>query len=382
MSGRSRLRYGMVGGGIGSYIGDVHRHAAGIDDLAELCAGCFSRHFDVSLETAEAWGVDRDRVYHDYREMADAEAAREDGIDFVSIMTPNASHYEAAKYFMERGIHVMCDKPLTLTLDQALDLERIAKDRDLLVGVTYGYTGYPVIRQAREMIRQGVIGDILHVRVQHPEDWVIESTQDEKPEGNLPWRFQPEAVGEALCTGDLGTHAEQLLVQFTGLRIRRVLAMFDTYPTWLPLETNTTVLLDLGEGRTGDLWASQIAMGKTCSPAIYVIGTKGALEWDHTQPDILRHTPRGGATCLLEAGKGYMTPQSDRLNRVSAGHHEGFYEAFGNIYRSFAQVLLARKEGREPEDWTFPDIRDGVDGMRFVHACVESQRRGNVWVEL
>ena len=377
----TRLKYGMVGGGLGSYIGDVHRHAAQMDDLTELCAGCFSRNFETSLKTADAWGLDSSRVYHDYREMAEAESKREDGIDFVSITTPNASHYEIARCFMEHGIHIMCDKPLTLTVDEALALQQLAEERNLLVGVTYGYTGYPVIRQAREMIRRGAVGEILHVRVQHPEDWVIESVSPE-PQGELPWRFHPEMVGEALCTGDLGTHAEQLLVQFTGLRIRRVLAMLDTYPSYLPLETNTSVFLDLGEGRTGVLWASQIAIGKICSPAIYVIGTEGSLEWDHTRPDILRYTPRGGATRLLEAGKDYMMPQSSRLNRVSAGHHEGFYEAFGNIYRSYAQVLLARKEGRAPEDYTYPDIRDGVDGMRFVHACVESHRRGNVWVDM
>ena len=376
-----RLKYGMVGGGLGSYIGDVHRHAAQMDDLAELCAGCFSRSYETSLRTADAWGLDASRIYRDYKEMADKEAEREDGIDFVSITTPNVSHYEIARYFMKRGIHVVCDKPLTLTLEQAVELEKIAEENDILFGVTYGYTGYPVIRQAREMIRSGAIGDIIHVRVQHPEDWVIESVSPE-PGDELPWRFHPEMVGEALCTGDLGTHAEQLLVQFTGLRIRRVLAMLDTYPAYLPLETNTSVFMDLGEGRTGVLWASQIAIGKICSPAIYVIGTDGSLEWDHTQPDVLRYTKKGSPTQLLEAGKEYMSPQSNRLNRVSAGHHEGFYEAFGNIYRSYAQVLLAKKEGREADGYTFPDIHDGVDGMRFVHACVESQKKGNVWITL
>ena len=376
-----RLKYGMVGGGLGSYIGDVHRHAAQMDDLAELCAGCFSRSYETSLRTADAWGLDASRIYRDYKEMADKEAEREDGIDFVSITTPNVSHYEIARYFMKRGIHVVCDKPLTLTLEQAVELEKIAEENDILFGVTYGYTGYPVIRQAREMIRSGAIGDIIHVRVQHPEDWVIESVSPE-PGDELPWRFHPEMVGDALCTGDLGTHAEQLLVQFTGLRIRRVLAMLDTYPAYLPLETNPSVFMDLGEGRTGVLWASQIAIGKICSPAIYVIGTDGSLEWDHTQPDVLRYTKKGSPTQLLEAGKEYMSPQSNRLNRVSAGHHEGFYEAFGNIYRSYAQVLLAKKEGREADGYTFPDIHDGVDGMRFVHACVESQKKGNVWITL
>ena len=189
-------------------------------------------------------------------------------------------------------------------------------------------------------------------------------------------------MGAALCTGDLGTHAEQLLVQFTGLRIRRVLAMLDTYPRALPLETNTTVLLDLGNGISGELWASQIAIGKICDPEIYVMGTDGALEWHHTQPDILRYTPRGGATQLLSAGKAYMQPGSNRLTRVSAGHHEGFFEAFGNIYRGFCEALLAKKNGCEPQPDTYPTIRDGLDGMKFIAACMESHKRGNIWVEL
>lgn len=377
-----KLRYGMVGGALDSYIGDTHRHGAQMDNLAELAAGCFSRDHEKSLETARVWSLrDTSRVYRDYREMAEAESGREDGIDFVSIVTPNVSHYEIAKCFLEHGIHILCDKPVAMNTAQAQELKGLAEERGLLFGVTYGYTGYPVIRQAREMIGRGMIGEVLHVRVCHPEDWVIESVSPQ-PGGQLPWRFHPEVIGEALCTGDLGTHAEQLLVQFTGLHIKRVLAMLDTYPAHLPLETNTTVLLDLGGGITGQLWASQIAIGKVCSPEIYVIGTEGALEWHHEQPDTLRYTRKNGATELLRAGRPYMLPESNRLARVSAGHHEGFYEAFGNIYRGFCQVLLARQAGREPEGYTFPTISDGLEGMKFIAACVASHKAGNVWVEL
>lgn len=376
-----RLKYGMVGGGLGAYIGDAHRHGAYLDGLTELVAGCFSRNYDKSLETAEAWNLkDTSRIYHNYQEMAEAESKREDGIDFVSIVTPNANHYEAAKCFMEHGINVMCDKPVTMNVEQAEELKKIADEKGLLFGVSYGYTGYPVIRQAREMIRQGAIGDIIHVRVSHPEDWVIDSV--EPGQTDLPWRFNPDLVGESLCSADLGTHAEQLLVQFTGLHIKRVLAMLDTYPRHLALETNTTVLLDLGEGISGELWASQIAIGKTCNPEIYVVGTKGSLEWKHETPDILRYTKLGGTTELLEAGRNYMTRESNRLARVSAGHHEGFFEAFGNIYRSFCQVLLAKKENRDADGYTCPTIDDGLEGMKFIHACVESHKKGNVWVAL
>ena len=376
-----KVRFGMVGGGLGSYIGDVHRHGAMMDDLAVLSAGCFSRHHEKNMETAEAWEIPEDRVYGSYREMADCESSREDGIDFVSIATPNSSHYEIARYFMEKNIHVVCDKPVTMTVEQAEDLKKIAEERNLLFAVPYAYTAYPAVRQARTMIEEGAIGKILYLRAGHPEDWVISSVP-EQPSGSLPWRFDPRIAGESLCSADLGTHAEQLVEQFTGLTIRRVLAKFNTYPAYLPLETNVTALLDLGDGITGDLWASQIAIGKECSPYIYVVGTRGALEWNHETPDILKYTELNGPTQLFSAGRDYMGSASNSMVRVSAGHHEGYFEAFGNIYRPFCRNLLALKEGKPYDGLSYPSIAEGLNGMKFVHACVESDRLGNVWVDL
>lgn len=375
------LRYGMVGGGQGAYIGETHRQAARMDHLAVLTAACFSRDLENSLATARLWDMaDESRIYPTWEEMAEKEAQRSDGIDFVVIATPNDSHYDIAKAFLEQGIHVLCDKPLAFSVAQAEELTALAEERQLLFGLTYGYTGYPAVRQGREMIARGDIGEILHVRVSHPEDWVIESVAEGQTD--LPWRFRPERIGAALCTGDLGTHAQQLLVQFTGLQVRRVLAQLDTYPRHLPLETNTTVLLDLGGGVTGQLWASQIAIGKACDPEIYVVGTKGALEWCHTQPDTVRYTPLGGPTQLWQAGRDYTAEESRRLCRVSAGHHEGFFEAFGNIYRAFCLCLGAKLEGRTAEGWTYPTVADGLTGMKFIAACVESHQKGNIWVTL
>ena len=375
-----RLKFGMVGGGIGSFIGSVHREAAWLGGRADLVAGSFSRDPEKNKKTAEQWELDPSRVYGSFEEMAAAEAKRQDGINFVVIATPNDSHFAIAKAFMERGLHVMCDKPLTRTVEEAEELGRIAKERGCLFGVSYGYTGYPVIRQAREMIRDGRIGEILHVRVSHPEDWVIET--DLNGMETLPWRFRPEIVGQSLCTGDLGTHAEQLLVQFTGLHIRRVLAMFDHYPKQIPLETNTSALLELENGATGHLWSSQIAIGKLCDPEIYVIGTEGALEWSHNRPDVLCYTKKGGPTVQMQAGKPYMKDVSNRLSHVASGHHEGFLEAFASVYQSYCEVLRARKEGRSASGYAFPTIEDGIDGMRFVRACVESHQKGNAWVEI
>lgn len=378
-----RLRFGMVGGGIGAYIGDSHRFGAQMNDLSQLCAGCFSRDMEKNRKTAELWGLpEADRIYATWQEMAEQEAARPDGIDFVSIVTPNDTHYAIARAFMEKGIHVLCDKPLTLTVEEAEDLEQLAKEKDLLFGLSYAYTAYPVIHQARKMIDDGMIGDILHVRVGHPEEWVIDSIPEDADRSSLPWRFQPEKGGPSLCTSDIGCHAEQLLVQFTGLRIQRVLAMLDRYPRDLQQETNTSVFLDLGNGITGDLWASQIAIGKSCDPYIFVIGSKGSLEWNHRNPDDLLYTPLNQPTQRMEAGRGYMSDVCNRYARVDSGHHIGFYEAFGNIYKAFCEALLAKLNGDSPRDPDFPTIREGADSVRFIQACLESHRQGNVWIAI
>lgn len=261
--------------------------------------------------------------------MADKESARKDGIDFVSIMTASDTHYEIAKCFLEHGIHVICDKPLALRTEEAEELARIAEECGLLFCITYSYTGYALIRQAREMIRAGAIGDILHVRVQHPEDWVISGAVDGKVDTSA-WRFQPEKVGSSLCTNDLGTHAEQMVAQFTGLHVKRVLAMMDTYPRDLPLDTNVNVLMDFGRRRNR-----------------YALGIPDC-DWTRVRQRHLRHRHR----------------------------------AFSNIYRSFCNVLSDRKAGRENTTDTFPTVEDGVLGVRFVEACVRSHTAGGVWMDV
>jgi predicted dehydrogenase len=376
------LTYGMIGGGIGSYIGDVHMHGAEMDGKAKMVAGCFSRHAEKNEESAKYYHLeDKERIYQNYQEMAEKESVREDRIDFAVVATPNNSHFEIVKCMIEHGIAVMCDKPLAISVQEAEELERLAEKHHVKVAVSYGYTGYPVIRQARCMIEAGEIGSIIHVRATHVEDWVIESMPDEKPD-RLPWRYDPKIAGDSLCTADLGTHAEQLLVQFTGLHVEKVISMTDRYPTYLSGETNTTVLAQLEGGASAMIWASQIAMGHACTPGIFVIGSKGALEWRHEDPDRLFYTPKGEPTRILEAGREYMTADSRRLTRVSAGHHEGFYEAFGNIYREFIADLEAESEGHTPEHMIYPTIRDGADGVRFVAACMKSSREGNIWVSL
>lgn len=376
------LRFGMIGGGNGAFIGDVHRHGALMDEMAVLSAGCFTRNPQKNLETGRKWHLDDEsRIYSDYQKMAECESKREDGIHFVIITTPNVSHFEIAKYFMEHDIHVMCDKPLAISVEQGVELEKITKERNLLFGLTYTYTAYAAIRQMREMVEHGEVGDILHVVAEYPQDWVISSLVSEKSDQAL-WRFDPEVIGPSLCTGDIGTHLEQLIVQSTGLEIKRVLARFDTYPRELPLETNTTVLLDFGNQITGTLWASQIAIGYECTVRIRIFGTKGSLEWNHDTPGQMKFTKINEPTQTYCANRDYLYEESRRLSRLPAGHPEGYYEAFGNLYRGFCEHLLARLTNSIPESYTYPTIEDGVNGLRFVKACVESNAQGNVWKEV
>ncbi len=376
-----KLRFGMVGGG-GGGIGPCHYAGAVMDHKAELTAGCFSRDEGKNGLYGGLWGVkDPARLYKDYRAMAEGEAAREDGIDFVSIVTPNDTHFEIAKCFMEHGIHVMCDKPLALNLEQGEELARIAKERDLLFGLTYTYAGYAMVRQARELIERGELGDLLYVRAQYPQEWLAVALVAQKSDQSL-WRLDPARTGPALATADIGTHCEHLIHAATGLVPRRVLAKFDTYPRDLPLETNTTILLEYPGGVTGTIWASQIAIGHECDVSVEAYGTKGAIEWNHSAPGLLKFTRLNEPTQILTANRECNCIEANRLCRLPSGHPEGYFEAFGNLYRSFCEHLTAKKAGTLPASYTYPTIEDGIVGLKFIRACVESNQNDSVWTAL
>lgn len=375
-----KLRFGIVGGG-GGFIGDVHRHGALDDDMALLTAGCFSRHNNKNKETAEKWNVSPDRTYADYREMAEKESAREDGIDFVTIATPNNTHYEIAKCFMEHGIHVLSEKPIAFNLDQAKDLERIAKEKNLLVGVSYTYANYALIRQARKMVENGDIGRIVNIMCEYPQDWILMTVASgESVHGS--WRFNPEVIGSSLCVADIGTHLECLVSMATGLELEKVLCSVQTIPENLPLETNAQVLLRYKGGVPGMMWASQVAAGHECSVSIRIFGDKGAIEWNHDTPMQMRVTKLGQATQIYTPQRDYLYPEAQALTRLPYGHPEGFYEAFANIYRSFMEHIIAQRNGDVNFQSKYPTIHDGVRGLQFVDACLKSNKNGNTWVTL
>lgn len=376
-----KLNFGMVGGGKGSFIGDSHRIGGELDNLARLTAGCFSRRAEVNKECAEEFDLAEDRIYTNYEEMAKAEGAREDGIDFVIIATPNDTHFPIAKCFMEQGIHVSCDKPVAMNATEARELRRIAKEKNLHFGVTYSYVNYPLVHQMRHMVETGVIGNVLTVMAEYPQDWVINALHN-GAEVEKAWRFDKSQAGESAATADIGTHAESLIHATTGLEITEVIAMFSHFPEKMPLETNSQVMCKLNDKIPAHIWVSQIAYGKECSVGIRVFGDQGALEWNHDNPNLLKFTPADGPVQYYTPGRSFLAPHVQKMSRIAYGTPEAFYEAFATYYKAFIKEVQSIKGIGEKADYTHPDIDDGIRGLAFVEACVESNKNGNVWVKV
>ena len=374
-----KLRYGMVGGGNGGFIGGVHRKAAAFDDLAELVAGVFSRNREASLKTADLWGVSRDRVYSSYEEMASKESAREDGIDFVCVATPNYTHYNVCKTFLEHGIHVVCDKPMTLTVDEAKDLVSIVEEKDLLFGVTYTYSGYPILMQAREIIKSGELGKMVLAKARYEEDYLVDWDQSSSKDRNA-WQTDPQKNGKTGCTSGIGTHAEYVLHFLTGLKLEKLLARFQYSIPESPMETGVHALLEFETGVQGVLCSSNTAVGHHNDIEVEIQCEKGTVSWKQYQATQLSVEKLGKPKEIYDAGRPYLCGEAKDRSRLPAGHPEGFYEAFSNIYRAFCLDLLTKKQGEKLQEYHFPTVMDGLNGMKFVEACYESHHKGNVWV--
>lgn len=375
------LRYGMVGGGPGSFIGDAHRRAISLDSTAVLCAGVFSRSKEKSLETAEALRLDPSRCYSDYQEMAEKEAARPDGIDFVVVVTPNVSHYEICKAFLNAGIHVACDKPVTISYAQAAELEALAKEKDLLFMVTYTYTGHVTTKYARDLVRSGAIGEVRAVMAEYPQGWLAHEDDIGGKQGE--WRCDPARSGGVNCLGDLGTHVENIVADVTGLKIRRVLAKMDVIVPGRVLDDNDSVLVEYDNGASGIYWTSQVAIGCDNSLRLRVYGSKGTILWFQETPEKITVIDNDGTIREVHRGYGAVTPDAAKYGRLPSGHTEGWLEAMGNLYRSFAQCVAAKADGTfTPDLIDYPTVSDGADGLAFVEACLKSNRDGNVWVSI
>lgn len=376
------IRYGMVGGGMKALIGEVHRKALKFDNRVELVAGCFSSHADRNAEVGVEYGLDPARVYANYEEMAKAEAAREDGIDFVSVVTPNNTHYAVCKAFLEAGINVVCEKPLCFTVEQAEELQKLSREKGLLFGVTYTYTGYVMSKVMKEMIAEGKIGKVVSVNAEYAQDWLLgELATGNNTQTNIAvWRTDPAVSGAANCVGDIGTHIENYVHYVTGLKIKRLVATTNKYGKALDLNAN--IIVEYENGVNGAYWCSQVAAGHYNGLAVRVYGDKGALEWAQEDPEHLRYTPVDGATQLLARGTGCIKEKAAAQGRLPSGHPEGLVTAFANIYRNYVSALVAKKNGADAEVYDYPRVEDGVNGVRFVKAVVESAANGSTWVEV
>ena len=375
------MQYGMVGGGPGSFIGDAHRRAINLDGQAKLVAGCFSRTLEKCRQTGAELGVPEDRCYASYAEMAQAEAARPDGIRFVVVVTPNVSHYPVCKAFLEAGIHVSCDKPLCLTVEQAEELEALAKEKDLLFMVTYTYMGHVTAKHIRAYIASGKLGKIRTVMAEYPQGWLAYEGEWGGKQGE--WRCDPQQSGGVNCLGDLGTHVENAVSTMTGLKIKRVLAKMDVVVPGRVLDDNDVVLVEYEGGATGVYWTSQFAIGHDNDLAVRIYGENGSILWKQTECEKVIMIDRDGTVVERHRGNGGIEPQAAAYGRLPSGHTEGWLESMGNLYRSFISCVAAKEAGAfDPAMIDYPTVSDGVEGVKFVHACLESNQKGNVWVDV
>lgn len=377
------IRLGMVGGGRDAFIGAVHRIAARLDGHYELVAGALSSHPKKARASGADLGLDPDRCYGSYAEMVGGEAARPDGIEAVAIVTPNHMHYPPAKAFLEAGIHVICDKPLTASLAEAKKLAALVEKTGKLFVLTHNYTGYPMIRQAREMVRKGELGTLRLVQSEYPQDWLTEKIETSGHK-QAAWRTDPKRTGAGGCIGDIGTHAWNLASFVSGLETESLCADLDSFVKGRKVDDNANVMLRFKGGAKGMIWASQVAPGNENALKLRVYGTKGGLEWEQEHPNQLWFTPYGETKRLITRGGAGAIDAAGRVSRVPPGHPEGYLEGFANIYTEAAAAIRAhrKKNGKTPKGVLFPTVTDGLDGMRFIDACVRSSKRNAAWIKL
>lgn len=370
-----RIRLGMVGGGEGSFIGSAHRIAARLDDQFELVAGALSSTPERAHASAAKLHIAPDRSYADYAEMARAEAQRDDGIDAVVIVTPNHLHVPVARAFVEHGIHVICDKPLATSLAEAQALAQAVQERGVLFLLTHTYAGYPMVRQARELVAAGELGELRIVQVEYAQDW-LSTPVEQQGNKQAEWRNDPTRAGPAGALGDIGTHAYHLARYVSGLAVEELSADLSTFVPGRALDDHVQAMLRFEGGARGMLWASQVASGACNALRLRVYGTKASLHFDQEQPEFLGFAPQGEPVRQLRRGMSPQTPALAAANRIPAGHPEGYLEAFAALYRDFARAW----RGGESAD--MPGLQDGLDGMAFIEAVLSSHRQDARWVRL
>ena len=375
------LKYGMVGGGEGSFIVDVHRKALGLVGGAELVCGCFDINQQNNVHSGLKYGIEEQRIYKDYTEMSEAEATRPDRPDFVVIVTPNYLHYPVAKEFLSKGFNVVCEKPLCFEVEEAQELKRIADEKNLLFNITYTYIGYPMVKQARYMVRNGDIGEVTVVMAEYAQEWVGELCEKTGGKPSV-WRNDPKVNGKAGTVGDIGTHIESVVSYITGLGIISLCANLRVIGKGMNLDTNGEILVKYDNGASGMYWCSQVAYGHNNGLRIRIFGTKGSIEWEQEDPCRLKVSIQGEPARILVQGKDYIADSVRKYCRLPAGHPEGFYEAFANLYTAFTGALLKKRYGYEltKDDLDFAGIMEGTNGVKFMTRCIESSKNDCSWI--
>lgn len=378
-----KLKMGMIGGGKGAFIGPVHRMAAQLDHEAEIVAGAFSRDAKKSAATGAELGLDPKRVYSSYRDMAAAESKLPVGerIDFVTIVVPNNGHFEAAKTMLEAGFNVICDKPVTITLAEAKELQKIVKKSKKVFVLTHNYTGYPMVKQARHMVRSGMLGKLNKVVVEYPQGWMCGFISNPSNAIGM-WRMDPKVAGGSGCIGDLGTHAENLVHYITGLKMEEICADISTFVKINKLEDDANVLVHFKGGARGLLFASQISAGEENPLAIRVYGEKQGLEWRQEDPNYLLLKNPAGTVTRYSKGNSNLCPEAQAAARLIWGHPDGFIEAFANVYREAYKAIRAEVEGKKIPGIDAPGIEDGIEGMAFIETVLASAKSKGKWTKM
>lgn len=382
---KRKVRYGMIGGGQGAFIGGVHRIAAAIDQEIELVCGAFSSTPERSKSSGEALMIAPERCYGTFVEMCEKEAAlpADQRMDFVSIVTPNHMHFPAAKAALEAGFHVLSDKPATFSLAEAKELKIIVEKTGLLYGLTHNYTGYPLVKEARQMIKDGKLGKIRKVIVEYPQGWLATKLEDSDVK-QAEWRTDPKRSGISGCMGDIGTHAENLAEYITGLKIKELAADLTTFVEGRLLDDDGSVLLRFENGAKGVLHASQISVGEENNLNIRIYGEKGGIEWHQKEPNTMLVKWLEEPMQVYRTGNGYLGEAAAGATRTPPAHPEGYLEAFANVYKNFARCILAKESGEQacPLSQDYPNIDDGIRGMEFVEAVVASSKNNAAWTAL
>ena len=375
-----KIRLGIVGGGIGAFVGSIHRIAARLDDRYELLAGALSSEPKRAADSAAELGIDPRRSYASFEEMAKKEGKLKHGIEAVAIVTPNHLHCAVAKAFLEAGIHVICDKPLSSSLEDAEQIEKIVEGSGLIFAITYNYSGYPMVRHAREMVAAGKLGNIRVIQVEYAQDWLATNIEAEGQK-QAAWRTDPTRAGTGGSIADIGTHAFHLAEFISGLEAKSLLADLDTFVAGRSLDDNANILLHYSNGAKGMLWSSQVASGQENTLRIRLFGDKGGLEWAQEDPNYLQYRPLRETRQILTRGGPAVGETAARATRIPAGHPEGFLEGFANLYRDIADMIEASRTGKSLTTLV-PDVTDGVKGVRFVEKAVSSNAAGSIWQHL